>query len=112
MAISVEGKPFAVFHYGADANKPYLSPLRSASGKVVTRLFPMEVIPGVPQDLNDIILMAIAKDPEKPLPDDAVILVPWWYDKPSVLLFRVKAAAMFAGCGCVLYELAKIIFKF
>ena len=26
---------------------------------------PMEVIPGVPQDLNDIILMAIAKDPEQ-----------------------------------------------
>jgi len=44
VAINVDGKPFTVFHYGTDANKPYLSPLRSASGKIVTRHFPMEYI--------------------------------------------------------------------
>ena len=50
VAISVDGKPFAVFQYGADANKPFLSPLRSASGKTVTRLFPMQVVPGESRD--------------------------------------------------------------
>jgi hypothetical protein len=44
IAINVDGKPFTVFHYGTDAAKPYLSPLRSASGKIVTRHFPMEYI--------------------------------------------------------------------
>ena len=38
------------FHYGADANKPYLSPLRSPSGKIMTRGFPMENIPGESHD--------------------------------------------------------------
>jgi hypothetical protein len=44
IAVNVDGKPFTVFHYGTDAAKPYLSPLRSASGKIVTRHFPMEYI--------------------------------------------------------------------
>ena len=50
VAISVDGKPFAVFQYGAEANKPFLSPLRSASGKTVTRLFPMQIVPGESRD--------------------------------------------------------------
>ena len=50
VSIAVEGKPFAVFHYGGDANKPFLAPLRSASGKVVTRQFPMEIVPGESRD--------------------------------------------------------------
>ena len=50
VAISVDGKPFAVFQYGVEANKPFLSPLRSASGKTVTRLFPMQVVPGESRD--------------------------------------------------------------
>ena len=33
-----------------DANKPFLAPLRSASGKVVTRGFPMENIAGESKD--------------------------------------------------------------
>jgi hypothetical protein len=49
--VNVDGKPFSTFHYGTlDANKPYLSPLRSASGKVVTRLFPMETVEGESRD--------------------------------------------------------------
>lgn len=44
--VAVDGKPFTDFFYGSDAPKPYLHPLRSASGKIVTRGFPMEKIAG------------------------------------------------------------------
>ena len=44
--VEVDGKPFTDFYYGPDIPKPYLHPLRSASGKIVTRGFPMEKIPG------------------------------------------------------------------
>lgn len=50
ISIAVEGKPFTTFHYGAESGKPYLAPLRSASGKIVTRHFPMELIPGESRD--------------------------------------------------------------
>jgi hypothetical protein len=40
--INVDGKPFATFNSGVDANKPYLWPIRSANGKIVTRRWPME----------------------------------------------------------------------
>jgi len=50
IAINVDGKPFTVFHYGEKNNKPFLAPLRSASGKIVTRGFPMENIPGESRD--------------------------------------------------------------
>lgn len=50
IAVSIDGKPFTIFHYGTDANKPYLAPLRSASGKIVTRGFPMENLPGESRD--------------------------------------------------------------
>jgi hypothetical protein len=44
--IEIGGKPFSDFYYGPDAPKPYLHPLRSASGRIVTRRFPMENVPG------------------------------------------------------------------
>jgi hypothetical protein len=50
VAVNINGKPFAVFHSGSDANKPFLAPLRSASGKIVTRGFPMENLPGESRD--------------------------------------------------------------
>jgi len=50
VAINVDGKPFTVFHLGEKNNKPFLAPLRSASGKIVTRGFPMENIPGESRD--------------------------------------------------------------
>jgi hypothetical protein len=50
IAVSVDGKPFTTFHYGAAAWKPYLAPLRSASGKIVTRRFPMESVAGESRD--------------------------------------------------------------
>jgi hypothetical protein len=48
--VNVDGKPFTTFHYGEDANKPFLAPLRSASGKIVTRHFPMEEVKGESHD--------------------------------------------------------------
>ncbi|MEO7143196.1 MAG: PmoA family protein [Bryobacteraceae bacterium] len=50
ISVNIDGKPFTTFHYGADANKPYLAPLRSASGKIVTRRFPMKDVPGESRD--------------------------------------------------------------
>jgi Methane oxygenase PmoA len=48
--VTIDGKPFTTFHYGAESGKPYLAPLRSASGKIVTRHYPMEQIPGESRD--------------------------------------------------------------
>jgi hypothetical protein len=48
--VSIEGKPFTTFQYGAAVAKPYLAPVRSASGRVVTRGFPMEEIAGESRD--------------------------------------------------------------
>ena len=50
IAVDIDGKPFTTFHYGSDAAKPFLAPLRSASGKIVTRRFPMESVPGESRD--------------------------------------------------------------
>jgi hypothetical protein len=49
-AVTIDGKPFTIFHRGDDANKPFLAPVRSASGKIVTRGFPMETIAGESRD--------------------------------------------------------------
>lgn len=50
ISVSIEGKPFTEFFFGADVNKPYLHPLRTASGTVVTRLYPMQDVPGESKD--------------------------------------------------------------
>src|SRR5262245_45519937 len=39
--VLVGGRPFTTYYFGPDAAKPYLFPLRSAQGTVVTRSFPM-----------------------------------------------------------------------
>jgi len=44
--IEIDGQPFSDFYFGPDAPKAYLDPLRSASGKIVTRRFPMEKVQG------------------------------------------------------------------
>jgi hypothetical protein len=49
-SITIDGKPFTTFHYGVDAAKPFLAPIHSASGKIVTRRFPMEMIEGESRD--------------------------------------------------------------
>jgi hypothetical protein len=50
ISVNVDGKPFTVFHYGAESGKPYLAPIRSASGKIVTRRYPMESVAGESTD--------------------------------------------------------------
>jgi len=40
--VQIDGQPFTTLFMGSDVTKPYLHPLRSASGKVVTRYYPME----------------------------------------------------------------------
>lgn len=50
IAVEIDGKPFTEFYFGPDAPKPYLHPLRAASGTIVTRRFPMEKIPGETTD--------------------------------------------------------------
>jgi hypothetical protein len=49
--VSIGGHPFTTFHFDAGVAKPYLSPLRSAQGTIVTRGFPMVTdIPGEDRD--------------------------------------------------------------
>src|SRR5260370_29360756 len=44
--IEIDGKPFSTLFIGSDPPKPYLYPLRSASGKLMTRQFPMAMVEG------------------------------------------------------------------
>ncbi|MGH9720603.1 MAG: DUF6807 family protein, partial [Bryobacteraceae bacterium] len=44
--IRIGAQPFSNFYYGPDRMKPFLHPLRSVSGAVVTRSFPVEKIAG------------------------------------------------------------------
>lgn len=48
--VSIAGLPFTSFHFGDEATKPYLHPLRAADGTVVTRAYPMEEVPGEQRD--------------------------------------------------------------
>lgn len=48
--IDIDGKPFSALFTGSGIQKPYLHPLRSASGKVVSRSFPMEIVEGETRD--------------------------------------------------------------
>ena len=50
ISVEIKGKPFTQFFIGPETNKPYLHPLRSASGKIVTRGYPMEDVPGETRD--------------------------------------------------------------
>jgi hypothetical protein len=49
--IVINGKPFTSFHFGSDTPKPFLYPLRSVNGTVLTRGFPLEILPG--EDRSD-----------------------------------------------------------
>lgn len=49
--VVIDGEPFTTFYVGGkDLNRPYLYPLRSASGKVVTRSYPAGQLPGESTD--------------------------------------------------------------
>ncbi len=49
--VLIGGKPFTTYYFGPAAPKPYLHPLRSAQGTIVTRGYPMvKDIPGESRD--------------------------------------------------------------
>lgn len=48
ISVSLDGAPYTDLIYGA--HKPYLHPLRSASGKIVSRRYPMETVAGETHD--------------------------------------------------------------
>src|SRR5689334_2902985 len=51
VSVEIDGKPFTDFYIGPDTQKPYLAPLRTADGKIVTRQFPMVTgVAGEPTD--------------------------------------------------------------
>jgi hypothetical protein len=50
VAITIDGQPFSNFFYGPMYAKPYLAPLRAASGLVVTRRWPMDNAEGDSHD--------------------------------------------------------------
>ncbi len=51
IAVEIDGKPFTVFYIGGkDLNRPYLHPLRTASGKIVNRSVPAGQLPGETTD--------------------------------------------------------------
>ncbi len=48
--IELDSRPFTSFHFGSNWPKPFLHPLRSPSGVVVTRGYPVEEIAGESRD--------------------------------------------------------------
>ncbi len=51
IAVLIGGKPFTTYYFGPQSPKPYLHPLRTAEGTIVTRGFPMRTdIPGESRD--------------------------------------------------------------
>src|SRR5258708_26992233 len=51
ISVAIDGKPFTDFFFGSSAPKPYLWPLRAATGTVVTRGYPIDA--GVPAETHD-----------------------------------------------------------
>jgi hypothetical protein len=50
VSVSIDGKPFTDFYIGSEVTKPFLHPLRAASGTIVTRVWPMEEKAGEAKD--------------------------------------------------------------
>ncbi len=48
--IRINGEPFSSYYFGPAVPKPFLSPLRTASGIVITRRYPMEEVAGESHD--------------------------------------------------------------
>ena len=49
--VRIGGRPFTTYYFGAKSPKPYLHPLRSAEGTIVTRGYPM--IKNIPGESHD-----------------------------------------------------------
>jgi hypothetical protein len=50
IVITINGEPFTEFYIGKVYPKPFLAPLRSANGLIVTRRFPQEMVEGESRD--------------------------------------------------------------
>ncbi len=50
VAVTINGQPFSDFYFGANYPKPFLAPLRTANGLIVTRKYPMEKVEGESRD--------------------------------------------------------------
>ena len=50
IGVQVDNQPFTDFYFGAAYPKPFLWPLRTATGLVVTRNFPMRIVPDESRD--------------------------------------------------------------
>jgi hypothetical protein len=50
VTVDIGGQPFTTLYYGPETMKPYLHPLRTASGKLITRQYPMEKVEGETRD--------------------------------------------------------------
>jgi hypothetical protein len=50
ITITINGQPFSDFYFGANYPKPFLAPLRTAHGLIVTRRYPMENVEGESRD--------------------------------------------------------------
>jgi hypothetical protein len=48
--VEINGKPFTDLFIASDTVKPYMHPLRAATGTVVTRAFPMDLVEGEARD--------------------------------------------------------------
>src|SRR5947209_13030412 len=51
ISVEIDGKPFTDFYIGPETTRPYLFPLRTATGVVVTRGFP--IVPDIPGGLHN-----------------------------------------------------------
>lgn len=50
VSVEIDGQPFTDFYFGAKTTKPFLHPLRTANGKIVTRVWPMQEKEGEAKD--------------------------------------------------------------
>jgi hypothetical protein len=50
ITVDINGKPFTQLWIGPEVRKPYLHPIHSASGKIVSRRYPMEIVAGETKD--------------------------------------------------------------
>lgn len=41
ITVDIDGRPFTTYYFGPETSKPYLMPLRTASGTIITRGFPV-----------------------------------------------------------------------
>lgn len=50
ISVTINGEPFTDFHIGQNDSKPFLAPLRTANGLIVTRHYPQEMVEGETRD--------------------------------------------------------------